>query len=218
MIGKITFAFLLCIIVFTTACNRGKPSEPVQHPSGMVTEIGGILEDGAGHNVVLEEMAAREFIPVDTVTCDDHGVFYIRFEPDRLAFYVLRIGPTGYITLLIEPGERISFEGSYGETDQYRLEGSEGSELLKVISAEHKRTLDELGRVTRKNMEFQSSPDYPELKAELDRQFDSITAAFHGYSLDFIKRNPESLAILIALYNLYGQGLHVLHPREDQDV
>jgi peroxiredoxin len=218
MIRNVTIVFLVCVYLVIPACKQGKPGEPARERAGLVTEIRGTLENGSGQKVVLDEMAAREFIPIDTVTCDDNGVFHIRFEPEQLAFYGLRTGPSGYTTLLIEPGEKIEFRGSYGRDDPYSVEGSEGSELLNVLSAEHRNTLDALGKITRRNMELQSSPDYSALKPELDRQFDSITTAFRAYSLDFITSHRESPAILIALYNLYGQGLPVFHPGKDLDV
>jgi peroxiredoxin len=67
-------------------------------------------------------------------------------------------------------------------------------------------------------MEIMGDPAYPSEKMELDRKFDSVTSEFRDYSLSFIHTNPESLAILVALYNLYGQGLPVFHPEEDLEV
>ena len=60
-----------------------------------------------------------------------------------------------------------------------------------------------------------NDPDYAQLSLQLDLQFDSITSAFQKYSIDFIHENKNSPAILIALYNLYGQGIPVFHPRTD---
>jgi peroxiredoxin len=211
--------FLLATsLVMPLACNRQGGSEKGSEAPPGTTTISGVLLEGAGLEVVLEEMAAREFIPVDTVTCDENGRFLISFLPEKVAFYVLRAGPRGYVTLLIEPGESVVFNGIYGQPDQYQVKGSRGSELLRELALEHKKTLEALARVTRRNMELQSSPHYARLKVELDRQFDSITRVFKSYSLDFIHRNQESLSILIALYNLYGQGLPVFHPEQDIEV
>ncbi len=168
--------------------------------------------------MILEEMAAREFIPIDSVTCREDGTFQISFEPGETAFYVLRTGPAGYITLLIEPGEKVTLKGDYGQPDRCLVEGSSGSELLMDLAGEHKKALEALALIARRNMELRSSPGYAQLKPDLDRQFDSITLAFHDFSLGFIERNQESLAILIALYNLYGQGLPVFHPEKDLQV
>ncbi len=160
-------------------------------------------------------MAVREYIPIDTVSCDDKGQFQINFKQEQPAFYVLRTDRSGYITLLINPGQKLSIRGTYGQTDQYSVNGSEGSEQLMELADEHKRTLNELGNITKQTREYRDLPDFPEKKKRLDQKFDSITFSFKSYSIDFIERNQESLSILIALYNLYGPGLPVFHPGED---
>jgi hypothetical protein len=165
--------------------------------------------------VILEEMAAREYIPVDTVVCDEQGNFQMEFTPERIAFYVLRIGPNGYVTLLLEPGEQLEFTGAYGNSSNYLVEGSPGSGQLRILAAAHRRVLDSLGQITRSMMEKRTNPSFTQIKLDLDRQFDSLCAAFKAYSLAYIHRNQPSPVILIALYNLYGQGLPVFHPEED---
>ena len=214
IIGKI----LLCTILAATACKPGGQTDEKTGSLNKETQIEGVLDGGENREVVLEEMAAREYIPIDTVTLNAEGRFFINFDPEQTAFYVLRIGGAGYVTLLLDPGQLISFKGTYGESDSYRVEGSEGSEALMELSAEHKRTLNEIGDIiiqTRKSRELEN---YSELKMGLDLKFDSITNSFKSYSKDFIKRNQESLSILIALYNLYGQDLPVFDPHEDFQI
>ena len=89
---------------------------------------------------------------------------------------------------------------------------------IQDLAMEHKATLNSLAEVTRKNMEYASSPDYTAKKQVFDHQFDSITTRFREYSLAYISDNSGSMAILIALYNLYGQGLPVFHPETDLQV
>ena len=216
MISKRTnYIFLTLGFLVFVSCHRAGKSEPEKEAGSERTEINGELKNGIGRIVILEEMAAHEYIPIDTVTCNEDGTFRISFNPPQTAFYVLRIGQEGYITLLIEPGESLILKGTYGAPDHYMVEGSTGSELLMALSQKHKEALEALGVIARQNMEIRSSPEFAGLKMELDRQFDSVTASFHDYSLDFIHRNRESLVILIALYNLYGQGLPVFHPETD---
>lgn len=213
------FSICAFLLVTLTCCNR---RESTGDSSGRVSEhrvrIKGSLEDGAGKKVVLEEMGARELVPVDTVTCDDAGSFEITFSPEEVAFYALRQGGSSYITLLIEPGESLEISGTYGKGYPYRVKGSRGSELLGELAFEHKKTLDALGEISGKNRELAGSPDYADIKLDLDRQFDSITTAFNDYSLRFIHQHPGSLSILVALYNMYGQGLPVFDPGQHMDV
>lgn len=168
--------------------------------------------------LILEEMAAREFIPLDTVICDPNGAFRISFSKDREAFYALRREDGAYSTLLIKPGEHLKYTGAADRSGSYLVEGSHGSELLQKLSAEHKETLGNLAAIAREKSERHYDPDFVDLSLELEGKFDSIREAFQAYSREFILENKSSLAIMIALYNLYGQGLPVFHPAEDLDM
>jgi len=209
---------LIILLLSASGCNHKPASQNRGVARENNTQIRGTLLNGAGEKVLLEEMGAREYIPIDTVFCDDSGEFTISFLQEQIAFYVLRYGPSGYLTLLIEPGESIEFNGELEDKNSYSIKGSPGSKQLQILAAEHKKALDALGEIARKSREYVSSPDYTNLKLELDRQFDSITSAFQDYSIAFIHKNPSSPAILIALYNLYGQGIPVFHPGTDFPV
>ncbi|MDF1574499.1 MAG: TlpA disulfide reductase family protein [Bacteroidales bacterium] len=210
--------FLILLVLVMPACKQNGPENSAGDFHGGTTSIKGLLQAGAGESVVLEEMGAREFIPLDTVRCDNEGHFLISYLQDQQAFYILRFGSAGYITLLTVPGESIEFAGQLNNKDSYTVSGSPGSELLQTLAAEHKKALEALGDIARKNRELVSSPDYVELKQDLDLKFDSITSAFKDYSLSFIHENAASPATLIALYNLYGQGLPVFDPGRDFQV
>jgi peroxiredoxin len=214
-----TGIFMLIFLTLPVlGCNQKTATDSNEITNENTTQIRGVLKGGSGEQVLLEEMGAREYIPVDTVQCDDSGTFRITFSQNQIAFYVLRYGSSGYITLLLEPGESVDFEGQLQEKDSYSIKGSPGSALLQELAAEHKRALDALGAIARKNRENVSSPDYVDLKKQLDLQFDSITSAFQDYSRQFIHEHPNSPAILIALYNLYGEGFPVFSPTKDFPV
>jgi peroxiredoxin len=218
MVFRLTVIISTSLILLAYGCLKQKPGQTVETSESGTVQITGNLEGGVGQRVLLEEMGAREFIPVDTVVCNASGSFKISFVAAEVAFYVLRYGENKRITLLIEPGEQVELSGSMEESGSYTVQGSIGSKLLHQLSEQHQWTLAALGEITRKNMELVSDPEYATLKSELDRKFDSITSAFHEYSVQFIKTHSESLAILVALYNLYGQGLPVFHPSDDMDV
>ncbi len=209
---------ILVLLFHLTGCIRNEPADTGPTEKGVQTEVIGTLEGGAGIEVMLEELGARELVPIDTVVCDTSGSFQIRFMPAQPAFYVLRYGKNERITLLLDPGERLVFRSVPGEGVNYSVEGSTGSELLHQLAGEHRRTLGELGSIARQNMDLVNDADYVHRKAGLDRRFDSITRSFHDYSLSFIRDHPTSLAILVALYNMYGEGLPVFHPEEDLAV
>lgn len=218
MIKPTSILATLPVLILCLGCPR---SPNVALPDGEALpsiQIEGSLEEGAGKMVLLEEMGAREYIPLDTVYCDENGSFLFDMAAEQLAFYVLRYGDSGYNTLLLEPGERVNFRGHISDRDVYTIHGSEGSELLRRLAVEHKKTLDALSLISRKNRNELSSDDYSRIKVMLDQQFDSLTTSFRNYSLDFIHQYSSSPAILVALYNLYGPGLPVFRPETDFKV
>lgn len=215
---RVSIFLAFIALLFTLSCHRDSSNKQYDTKSEAVIRIVGTLEGGAGAEVMLEEMGAREFIPIDTVECDQTGSFEFSFGADHIAFYVLRYETRNRVTLLIEPGETLHFSGSVQDEVVYSVKGSRGSELLKELSDQHQKTLVALGDISRSNMEVMDDPDYVSIKQNLDRKFDSVTSLFHDYSLRFIHTHGESLAILVALYNLYGQGLPVFHPEKDLAV
>jgi peroxiredoxin len=215
MIVRNCIIFLSILLGFATACTRKGTTDAKADPIGMRTEIKGVLREGKDESVLLEEMGAREYIPVDTVVCDASGSFSMEFFPDQVAFYVLRYGSSGYVTLLMEPGEILEFSGIITDPAVYGVSGSPGSELLQVLAAEHKKAINSMGEISRQSRKHISSPDYAKLKQVSDLQFDSVSTVFQQYSVRFIHENTGSPAILVALYNLYGQGLPVFSPQTD---
>jgi len=206
------------LLLLFTGCRQSGPNGAPAGETGAPTIVHGTLSGGGGQDVILEEMAAREFIPIDTVVCEQDGGFRIAFSTGHTAFYALRLGTPGYITLLVEPGETVTFNGTYGDRSRYSVEGSPGSEKLHDLYLEHRKALNELSDIATENTRLMGTRRFAEMKPGLDRRFDSVSAAFRSYSLDFIKQNRESLAILIALYNMYGQGLYVFDPGEYPEV
>ena len=218
MKAPICIPILAVLLASFMACSRKQAPDTQFNAPGEKTIIHGSLTMGAHARVVLEEMGAREYIPIDTVYCDSTGAFHMEFAAPQLAFYVLRYGESGYITLLLEPGESLQFSGELANPAAYEVSGSQGSELLMKLSRQHKASLDALGAIATRSRALMSSTDYASHKLELDRQFDSVTRHFRDYSLGFIHQNASSPAILVALYNLYGQGLPVFDPQTDLAV
>ncbi|MBN2698086.1 MAG: redoxin domain-containing protein [Bacteroidales bacterium] len=202
-----------------TGCRFSHKEPSPNHEARQETVvIQGNVKNGAGEPVYLDEIAPREFIPVDTVYCNEEGEFSIRFATNRTAFYALRSTLKGYVTLLLEPGEKVRFSGNLEAVHPYSIKGSEGSELIRELSAEHKRVIDAMAEISRKNRASLHHPDYQSIKLQLDRTFDSLASAFYDYSLRFIHDHAPSPAILIALYNQYGYGLPVFSMESDMDV
>lgn len=205
-------------LLFLTSCRQEKKAGEVGDSDLPRVRLEGILENGKGASLYLEEMGAREYIPIDTMICDADGRFESSWPATRSAFYILRYENSAYCTLLAEPGEVISFKSNADNFGAYTIKNSPGSTLLSELDREHKKSIGVLADIARQNREALGSPGYAELKKDQDLQFDSVTSEFREYSLVFIHKNPSSPAILVALYNLYGPQLPVFDPGQDFEV
>ena len=81
---------LVLILLIVSGCRQGGDPDITSDNTGKLTEIKGTLRGGSGERVYLEEMSAREYIPIDTVICDTSGSFAMEFYAQQVAFYVLR--------------------------------------------------------------------------------------------------------------------------------
>ncbi len=217
MKAKARHYYLLLFLFGLSACQGDRQPLGNAGAQDKPCRIEGRIEGGGRLEIIVEEMTARELIPVDTCYCDENGAFESTFDVGRESFYVLRFGDE-MLTLLISPGESLKLNTNLARPGYFRVEGSPASSLLAELSARHKATLEELAKLSRRSRDLRNEAGYPELKRELDRQFDSLTGSFHDYSKGFIESNLPSQATLIALYNLYGPGLPVFDPASDLEL
>jgi len=214
---KMKVKVLLFLALFMLSCRNNPNSENSPDDSGDI-RIEGILENGIDRLVTLDLMGPNEFVSIDSVRCDQKGRFNFNFKGDGVNFYALKYTEHGYVTIIARPGDRIRISGNPSSLYPYSVEGSDASELVRQLAESHNEVLEALRNISSSSEAILGDEDYVDKKQKLNERFDSITAAFHAYSKDFILRHPESPAILIALYNQYGPGLPVFHPLTDLEI
>lgn len=208
---------IILSIVFFAGCSNQQKKEAAAEGPGQIM-ISGEIENGADQLITIDLMGTTAFVPIDSVRCDEEGRFSISFSEPGLNFYALKFTEQGYVTLIAKPGDKLHLEGSSDKLYPYTIRGSEDSELLRQLAVAHKAALNQLEEISIQSRNLEPGPGYVEKKQALNAQFDSISGAFHRYSEKFIRRHPDSPAILIALYNQFGPGLPVFHPLTDLEI
>lgn len=207
----------MILLILSPGCNIGDVKKKADTTYGNIT-IQGTIENGIDQLVILEKMTIEEFVPIDSVRCDHRGSFTMTFSDDRINFYSLKYTPSGYVTLITRPGDRITFQGNSASLYPYSIKGSKDSELIRQLAEAHNSILEDLRKISIESENSLGDPNYVEIKQRLNVRFDSLTTSFHKYSEEFITENSGSAAILIALYNQYGPGLPVFHPLTDMKI
>ncbi len=166
--------------------------------------------------VYLDEMSIIGSVNLDSVNLKKGGAFQFKFKADEPSFYQLKITPNNFITLLIEPGEKVHVESDRNFLPNgYSIEGSEGSELIKLLDdnlLKTQKTLDSIVIDYRSNMDKEG---FDTLEIQLNEKYNTVLRQQRRFTIGFILENITSLASIKALYQQYDSVTYVLYDMKD---
>ena len=198
--------FALVIFISITACNSNKKG----------FEISGSIKNSAGEMILLKEMRTNSLETVDSFEISELGEFSMSGDLEIPNFYILEKDPNNYITLIINPGEKVKInaDGESMMTD-YDIKGSKDSELLKSYTSKLLSIIEELGMLSQTYRDSVQSPNISAIMQELDRKSEELGNEMRDFTISFIEDNPESLASLMALYQQLAPRQYILDPMTD---
>lgn len=202
------FRKILFLLIFISlfACNREKKNFTVS----------GELNGEEGTMVYLKEMTTKELIPVDSTYTDDSGNFTLSGFTDMVRFYNLYASEDDFVVLLIHSGDEIMITGDASNLyNTYDVQGSEDSKMIHDLSVKLNNTRQEIQHLNKILNENLQNPDFLKVKADLDKAYEEIVNTHREYTFGFIRRNINSLASLMALYQQIGPHHYILDPVED---
>lgn len=190
----LTFFSLLAI-----ACTNGR------FGGEAVFELEGTLENAETAQLLFEELTTNNLIPLDTITTDARGNFKLNGPIESPGFYILRVDRSNFITLLLEPGEKVRIGGDANNLPKsYTVKGSEGSELLAELNKSQQESYKKVDSLASVFREIQGEDNFSELKQEIDLAYTRVFEEQQDYVKGFIDQHPQSLASIIALYQFFG--------------
>jgi len=180
-------------------------------------EISGILENPVpGEYIFLQELKSNELLTVDSAMISEDGSFDFKRVVKFPSFYLLKINQNNFLTMLVEPGEKIKMT-SHNDSLNYPVAvlGSKGTKLM----ADYNKTLRKtLGKISSLSEIY----DRGIQRSDLNVLVDSLDQLAHGYLNDlnsytkqYIDKNISSLVCLVALYQQVSPGVYVLNPTND---
>ncbi len=181
--------------------------------------ISGQLEGGGGKMIYFNKLLLNSQLPVDSARLDKEGNFRFRGRTSYPAFYLLKISPNDFITLLIDSTENCIIKGSYkGFSNKCQIKGSVGSELLEDLNSRFikaKLQLDSLHKIMdiyNNDLHFVSKLN------DLQSQCNGIMTDHSNYITEFVKKNPFSLACVYALYQKWDDNHYVINDLQTMKV
>ena len=178
--------------------------------------VSGHISDPQKKSVVLNRFEVDRLIFVDSARLSGNSSFKFRVKTDATDFYQIGYSNTDFITLLAEPGEKISltFNGKNTSGD-YEVSGSKGSEDVRMLDlrlAAGKRKLDSL-RTKYDNLPANEDSD-PE-RSRLEEEFTAILKDLRKKNIEYIVTYPTSMASLKAVYQRIDENTYVLYDPRD---
>ncbi|MFN8256718.1 MAG: TlpA disulfide reductase family protein [Bacteroidales bacterium] len=162
--------------------------------------VKGVIKNSKNQTVYLSEYTNTGTITVDSVKISEDGEFKLKGKTSYPKFYMLRISPNDYISLIIDSADVLTVTADAKDFAKSSVvEGSDEMTLFKKVNDRMALTInaiDSLGNIYRSAVD---SLQQDSLKQILDKDFEKIKNSQVEFSKKFIDENPGSMTSLIAL-------------------
>ncbi len=196
---------LLFAVVFVTGCRNNS------------VQISGTLSNPIGGEFVfLDELKANDLETIDSVNVSDKGIFSFKLEIKQPAFYLLKFDKNNFLTMLVEPGEKIIINAHHDSLNYpVSVSGSAGTEKMAEYNKSLRRTINKMNELNRIYMQNTDSTKLPALMESLDSLAQIYLNEINSYTKNYIDNNLSSLVSLVALYQQVAPNVYVLNPSKD---
>ena len=202
--SKKLFLYLFIVLAFA-ACKKN------------TVKISGTLVNPAiGTYIYLDELKSNELKAIDSVKITANGEFSFTREVKQPSFYLLKRNNNNFLTLLVEPGEKLNLKLQNDSLSiPISLEGSKGTLLMSEYNKTLRETIKKLTGLNTIYNENKDKPGLPQLVESLDSLAQNYLEQINTYTKKYIDENITSLASLVALYQQVAPSVYVLNPSKD---
>ena len=202
--NKKLFIYLF-IVLATVACK-----------SNLVKISGTLVNPLNGSYIYLDELKSDELKSVDSLKVSSDGSFNFKKEIKQPSFYLLKTTDNNFLTMLVEPGEKITIK-DYADSLNYpiSLQGSKGTELMTEYNKTLRLTINKLKGLNNIYTQNVDKPELPKVIETLDSLAQLYLGEINTYTKKYIDENLTSLVSLVALYQQVAPSVYVLNPTND---
>jgi thiol-disulfide isomerase/thioredoxin len=178
--------------------------------------INGVIKEPKSKTVLLNRVNVNMLVLIDSSKIKNNGRFKFRIKAADPDFYQLGYSNTDFITILAEPGERITlvFKGANLSQD-YTVTGSEGSEKVRMLDMRLARVKMKLDSLRNIYEAASKEPGFDEKRPLLESEFDKVLKETRKKNIEFIISNTKSMASIKALYQRIDDNTYVLYDPRD---
>ena len=197
---------VLATIIF--ACNK---------PKGFV--ISGKITNAEGRYLYMDELKVASSIPYDSVIIKKDGSFEFTGRISYPNFYLLRLNPQNFVTLLVDTTEKIKVYGDAANFSRdYIVEGSPGSLLVQELNDHLTKTKHKMDSIRSMTIVFRNRENSGMEKVKWEQELADIRKKQIDYSTTFVQKHPFSMSSVLALYQKFDDSNYVIQDLQSLKV
>ncbi|MFP4024409.1 MAG: thioredoxin-like domain-containing protein [Thiohalospira sp.] len=178
-------------------------------------EIKGTVKNGEDKELHLKELSVSGTNELDKKKLNKNGTFKFTVETEYPRFYHLALSNNNFVTLLLEPGEKVYVDAIAKNLSKAHIEGSKGSKFVQKLESQLKETKRELDSINNLAEQLTVNSERETRIAELNNEYAKIVDRQRDSSIAFIINNMNSLATIMALYQKFDDENYVLYKNRD---
>ena len=203
-----TLVIIIFLAALTAGCERNG-----------FTVSGRIEGAGKDQYILLREVKPNLLEPVDSVIISRDGSFEIRSGIPFPAFFLLSIDSDDFLTLLVNPGDKINITASAGSiSSPSMVTGSEATNVMLSFRREHDIVIGELEKLTNVYNDSIGSNRLPFIMDSLDRKAAGLVADFRERAMKYLEENSGSMVSIFLLNQQVVPGLQLFDPAMEPDL
>ena len=177
--------------------------------------IEGTITDGAEKELFFKELLVDGVQDIENIKLDKKGNFHFSTKTQIPRFYYLSLSKDNFITLLINPGEKVKISANASDLKKATVKGSPETLKIQLLNnrlEKTKSTLDSLSNLY-KSIDQTSTNDLQ--SAVINQQYINVINRQRDSSIAFILRNMGSMTSIMALYQKIDDENYVLYKNRD---
>lgn len=171
-----------------------------------------------GEYIYLDELQSSRLVTVDSSAISQEGAFSFSLKAGSPAFYLLKTDESNFLTMLLEPGEKVEITAYYDSLSfPISISGSKGTQLMAGYNKKLQETINKLTGLREIYLESVGTPGLPVVMERLDSIAGVYLEEINSFTKKYIDENLTSLVSLTALYQQVAPGEYVLNPQKDME-
>ncbi|MDR1897212.1 MAG: TlpA family protein disulfide reductase [Prevotellaceae bacterium] len=155
---------------------------------------------------------------IDTVRLKSAGNFSFKYDFKKNTapvFLTLSAANKSLASLLVVSGEKVRVETDLNKPAEYKVSGSEGSQLLKELNDNMLKVTISVDSLVNLLEKSQNTPEYEELSQKTNKEVAALFTKYKRELIRFIVKNNKSYAAYTAIYQTLPSGIGVFGKEQD---